>query len=138
MGIVLFLTPILIGLQLMQIHILNIVLTVLTEIIRTIGYLSISTILVYSTQNAINGIILYILFSTKTIYFLLLIAGQELLISKFGNFTNYIFTIALNSSKERFIASGNIQMSLLFMLVIHIIIPTMISMFIFKKKELEF
>lgn len=47
---------------------LSLVLTVIAKMLRTIGYVAISAIAIFASQNAVGSIVCYVLLSTKTVY----------------------------------------------------------------------
>ena len=47
---------------------MSLVLTVIAKMLRTIGYVAISAIAIFASQNAVGSIVCYVLLSTKTVY----------------------------------------------------------------------
>ena len=138
-GIITMIVPVLLGLELNASQITEILFTLIIEMLRAIGYISISSIPVFYTQNAVNGTILYVLLSSKTIMLLLsIILGQDFVVNIFGNLTKFVYTIGLYGIRSIFMQTGIINMSIVLMGIIYVIIPTIISICGFKKKELEF
>ena len=138
-GIITMIVPVLLGLELNGSQITEILFTLIIEMLRAIGYISISSIPVFYTQNAVNGTILYVLLSSKTIMLLLsIILGQDFVVNIFGNLTKFVYTVGLYGIRSTFMQTGIINMSIVLMGIIYVIIPTIISICGFKKKELEF
>ena len=137
--IITMIVPVLLGLKLNGSQITEILFTLVIEMLRAIGYISISSIPVFYTQNAVNGTILYVLLSSKTIMlFLSIILGQDFIVNIFGNLTKLVYTIGLYSIRSTFMQTGIINMSIVLMIIIYVILPTIISICGFRKKELEF
>lgn len=138
-GIITMIVPMLLDLKLNGSQITEILFTLVIEMLRAIGYISISSIPVFYTQNAVNGTILYVLLSSKTIMLLLsIILGQDFIVNIFGDLTKFVYTIGLYGIRSTFMQTGIINMSIVLMVIIYVIIPTIISICGFKKKELEF
>ncbi len=138
-GIITMIVPVLLGLKLNGSQITEILFTLVIEMLRAIGYISISSIPVFYTQNAVNGTILYVLLSSKTIMLLLsIILGQDFIVNIFGNLTKFVYTIGLYGIRSTFMQTGIINMSIVLMIIIYVILPTIISICGFRKKELEF
>lgn len=138
-GIIMVISPVLLGLKLNRSQITEILFTLIIEMLRAIGYISISSIPVFYTQNAVNGTILYVLLSSKTIMlFLSIILGQDFIVNIFGNLTKLVYTIGLYGIRSTFMQTGIINMSIVLMIIIYVILPTIISICGFRKKELEF
>lgn len=128
------------GLHLKQTQVCIIILYSMAELFRTIGYLCISAILVFQTQNAVNGTILYVLLSSRTILLLSsIILGQDIFINTIGDLTKYLFTPQLYRVCDTFLQKGTIDIAaLIFSLSIYMVLPVIVSIGCFQKKELEF
>ena len=127
-GVFIILTPIVIGLNINQLQMKSLIFTMFEEMLRVLGYVTISTIPMFFTQNAVNGIIFYVLFSSKTVYIILtMILGQDVIINIFGNLTKYLYTIQLYNIKEAIINNEKFGIALIFTIIIYIAIPTIIS-----------
>ena len=138
-GIITMIVPMLLDLKLNGSQITEILFTLVIEMLRAIGYISISSIPVFYTQNAVNGTILYVLLSSKTIMLLLsIILGQDFVVNIFGNLTKFVYTFGLYGIRSTFMQTGIINISIFLMIIIYVILPTIISICGFRKKELEF
>ena len=139
MALVVNIVPILIGLDIDSIQHLNLTLTMMVEVLRTIGYIAISAIAVFASQNATNGIIFYVLFSTKSVYIVLsMILGQDIIVNTIGDLTKYLYTQQLYTIKTAIIYQETSVVAFIVSIMVYVIVPTIISNIIFKKKELEF
>ena len=58
MSVFVIVTPIVLGLAPNAQHLETLLVTILAEILRALGYTAISTIPVFFSQNAVNGIII--------------------------------------------------------------------------------
>lgn len=132
-------TPIVLGLAPSAQQLEALLVTMLAEILRALGYTAISTIPVFFSQNAVNGIIIYVLLASKTVYIVLsMILGQAFLINMVGDWTKYLYTTQLYTAKTLFIENESFHFVLISAVICYVVIPTVISVISFKKKELEF
>ncbi len=138
-GVIFLIVPIPLGLSLKQEQVTSLVTILLVELFRTITYIALASILVFYTQNAISGIIAYVLLSSKTIMILLsIILSQSFFINTFGNLTQYFSSTLLYQARTTFLESGKWSSGLMLVLIAYIIVPIGLSIFSFNKKELEF
>lgn len=139
MSIFVIATPIVLGLAPNAQQLETLFVTILAEMLRALGYVAISTIPVFFLQNAVNGIIIYVLLASKTVYIALsMILGQEFLINMVGDLTKYLYTTQLYTAKTLLIKNESFHSVLILAVICYVIIPTVISVISFKKKELEF
>ncbi len=132
-------TPLILGLAPTQQQLSYLVLTVVADMLRAIGYIALSTIPVFFTQNAVNGIIVYVLLSSKTVYIILtMILGQELFVNLAGDLTQYLYTTQLYDASTLFSQAGQFDFAWIIAPVLYVFIPTIIAIIGFNKKELEF
>lgn len=118
---------------------LSLVLTVIAEMLRTIGYVAISAIAIFASQNAVGSIVCYVLLSTKTVYIVFsIILGQDIIINIVGDLTKYLYTSRLYLAKMAILQGEGFILSLIVTLLVYVIVPTVISAIVFRKKELEF
>lgn len=138
-GILIFAVPLLTGLSLNGTLTADLIASVLAEILRAVGYISISAVPVFYTQNAVNGTIFYVLLSSKTVMLLLMmLLGQEFLVNMVGDLTQYLYTAQLYFIRGTFVETGVVKLSLLVILAVYAVLPVGLSVFGFQKKELEF
>lgn len=138
-GILMVGTPLVLGLGCTWQQFSYLSLTMVADMLRTVGYLALSTIPVFFTQNAVNGIIIYVLLASKTIYIILtMILGQDLLVNLAGDLSKYLFTVQLYDSRTLISQTGQVDSGWIAALVIYVFIPTVIAVVGFSKKELEF
>lgn len=132
-------TPLILGLAPTQQQLSYLALTVVADMLRAIGYIALSTIPVFFTQNAVNGIIVYVLLSSKTVYIILtMIWGQELFVNLAGDLTQYLYTTQLYDACTLFSQAGQLDFAWMIAPVLYVFIPTIIVIIGFNKKELEF
>lgn len=132
-------TPLILGLTPTQQQLSYLALTVVADMLRAIGYIALSTIPVFFTQNAVNGIIVYVLLSSKTVYIILtMIWGQELFVNLAGDLTQYLYTTQLYDACTLFSQAGQLDFAWMIAPVLYVFIPTIIAIIGFNKKELEF
>lgn len=137
--VMILLVPSAIGIGLNSEQRIPLVLTIASELLRTLGYISMATIPVFFTQNSVDGIIFYVLFSTKFVLIsLTMILGQGFIMNTIGDLTQYLFTVQLYNAKDVLLHIGSFEVLTLFSLLLYIILPTIITMAGFEKKELEF
>lgn len=137
--IIILITPMLMKLSLSKAQSAELILGVVSEILRTIGYISISAVPAFYTQNAISGTILYVLLSSKTIMlFLTIILGQDIIVNIFGNLSKYIFTQQIYSFFNVLVENSEVKILSIIIILIYMLLPVLISAFSFNKKELEF
>ena len=139
MGMIVNIVPSVIGLGIDASWHLNLMLTVAVEVVRTVGYIAISSIAVFASQNAVNGIIFYVLFSTKSVYIILsMILGQDILVNTVGDLTKYLYTPQLYATKAAIIQQKTFGIAFIVTIIVYVIAPAVISAVIFRKKELVF
>lgn len=138
-GVIINIVPFMIGLGMDEVQHLNLTLTIAAEVLRTVGYIAISTIAIFASQNAVNGIIFYVLFSTKSVYIILsMILGQDIIVNTIGDLTQYLYTPQLYAARAVIMQHGTIGVAPIVAIVVYVFLPTVISAVIFGKKELEF
>ena len=139
-GILTLLTPVVLGLALNQAQVIELILSVIVEALRAVGYICISAIPVFYTQNAVNGTIVYVLLSSRTVMLLAtMILGQELFVNMIGDMTKYFYTSQLYSIRSAFLQNGTWDISTMCAaLSVYVVLPVVISVFSFEKKELKF
>lgn len=116
-----------------------ITITFISSLILIIGYTAISNILLYATENAVFGIITFILLASSTVSMVLsLILSQNFIVNLFGVITQYLFTTGISTQVQNILQMGHPTISLLFILLGYIALPIVISIILFNKKELEF
>lgn len=100
---------------------------------------AISAIAIFASQNAVNGIIFYVLFSTKSVYIILsMILGQNIIVNTIGDLTKYLYTPQLYAARTVIIQHGSVGAAPIVAIVVYVLLPAVISAIIFRKKELEF
>lgn len=138
-GVIINIVPSVIGLGMDGSQHLNLTLTIVAEILRTAGYVAISAIAIFASQNAVNGIIFYVLFSTKSVYIILsMILGQNIIVNTIGDLTKYLYTPQLYAARTVIIQHGSVGAAPIVAIVVYVLLPAVISAIIFRKKELEF
>ena len=139
MAILLAAAPLLLGLAPTAQQMDSLVLTTAAEFLRALGYITISAIAVFLTQNATGGTILYVLLSSKSVYIILtMLLGQDFLLGTVGDLTEYLYTAMIYACKADLLQGGHPFICLIAALLIYVALPTVISVVSFRKKELEF
>ena len=139
MVVLLIAAPLLLGLAPTSQQMASLVLTAAAEFLRALGYVAISAVVVFLTQNATGGTILYVLLSSKSVYIILtMLLGQDFLLSTVGDLTEYLYTAMLYTCKADLVQGGQPYICLSFALLIYVVLPMVISVVGFRKKELEF
>ena len=139
MAVLLAGAPLLLGLAPTSQQMASLVLTAAAELLRALGYGAISAVAVFLTQNATGGTILYVLLSSKTVYIIAtMLLGQDFLRNTVGDLTKYLYTSMLYTCKADLVQGGQPYISLMVALLVYIVLPTVISVVGFRKKELEF
>ena len=139
MAVLLAAASLLLGLAPTSQQMASLVLTAAAEFLRALGYIAISAVVVFLTQNATGGTILYVLLSSKSVYIILtMLLGQDFLLGTVGDLTEYLYTALLYTCKTGLIQGGQPYVSLIFALFVYVALPTIISAIGFRKKELEF
>lgn len=138
-GIIILIIPAILGLSLSGAQIVELVASIIVEVLRAIGYICISAIPVFYTQNAVNGTIFFVLLSSKTIMILLtMILGQDILVNTVGDLMQYLYTSMLYNTRNMFVQEGTVSITLFGALTLYIVLPVILSILSFRKKELEF
>lgn len=139
MAVLLAAAPLLLGLAPTPQQTASLVLTAAAELLRALGYGAISAVAVFLTQNATGGTILYVLLSSKTVYIIAtMLLGQDFLRDTVGDLTKYLYTAMLYTCKADLVQGGQPYLCLMLALLVYIVLPTVISVVGFRKKELEF
>ena len=139
MAVLLTAAPLLLGLTPTSQQVASLVLTAAAELLRALGYGAISAVAVFLTQNATGGTILYVLLSSKTVYIIAtMLLGQDFLRNTVGDLTKYLYTAMLYTCKANLVQGGQPFICMSFALLIYVMLPTVISVVGFRKKELEF
>ena len=139
MAVLLTVAPLLLGLAPTAQQITSLVLTAAAEFLRALGYVAISAVVVFLTQNATGGTILYVLLSSKSVYIIAtMLLGQDFLLGTVGDLTKYLYTVMLYTCKSDLVQGGQPFICLITALLIYVALPTVISVVGFRKKELEF
>lgn len=138
-GITILIIPAVSGMTLSGAQVAELIASVIVEALRTIGYICISAIPVFYTQNAVNGTILFVLLSSKSVMILLtMMSGQDILVNLMGDLTQYLYTSMLYSTRNMFVQTGTVNVMLFVSLAFYIVLPVILSVLGFRKKELEF
>ena len=131
--------PLLLGLAPASQQMTSLALTAGAELLRALGYGAICAVAVFLTQNATVGTILYVLLSSKSAYIVAnMLLGQDFLINTVGDLAKYLFTAMLYSCKADLVQGGQPFICLIAALLIYVVLPTVVSVVGFRKKELEF
>lgn len=139
MGILVLCTPVALGLAPNTQQLMSLALTVIAEMLRALGYLALSTIPVFFSQDAVGGIIADVLLSSKTVYIVMsMVLGQEFLVDTIGDLTQYLYTTQLYAVKADLMDGNPCIIPFVTALLIYIFLPTIIAIIGFRKKELEF
>lgn len=139
MAVLLAAAPLLLGLAPTPQQMTSLMLTAAAELLRALGYGAISAVAVFLTQNVTGGTILYVLLSSKTVYIIAtMLLGQDFLRNAVGDLTKYLYTSMLYTCKADLVQGGQPYICLSFALLIYVVLPTVISVIGFRKKELEF
>ena len=139
MGILVLCTPVALGLAPNTQQLMSLALTVIAEMLRALGYLALSTIPVFFSQDAVAGIIADVLLSSKTVYIVMsMVLGQEFLVDTIGDLTQYLYTTQLYAVKANLMDGNPCIIPFVTALLIYIFLPTIIAIIGFRKKELEF
>jgi len=118
---------------------LQLLLNIFEEVLIVIGYISLSAILVYYSQNATIGLILYILLNSNlTKMVAVRILNQAFIQDAVGDLVPYLYTNSLRSEIEGLLQNGHLHLPMILLILSYIILPVCLSMAIFRKKELEF
>ena len=139
MAVLLAAAPLLLGLAPASQQMASLMLTAAAEFLRALGYVAISAVAVFLTQNATGGTILYVLLSSKSVYIILtMLLGQDFLLGTVGDLTEYLYTALLYTCKTGLMQDGQPFICFIAALLIYVALPTAISVVGFRKKELEF
>lgn len=112
-GVVITIVPSVLGLSFTSQLRLSLVLTMLSEMLRAFGYITISAIAVFLTQNAVNGIIVYVLLATKSVYIILsMILGQDIVARTLGDLSKYLYTNQLYMAKATLLQNGRLEIGI--------------------------
>lgn len=139
LGALAIVMPKIMGLTLSHEQFLGLAFSSVIGMLKIIVYVNISTILVYHYQNAMYGTISFVLLCSGTIRIILsLIFSQKFVVDIIGNLTEHLFTTLLAIEKLNYITTGSFKITSIIEIVLYMVIPVIVSMIIFRKKELEF
>lgn len=138
-GVLALIMPLILGLSINETQTAELTFTVFAEMLRAVGYISISAIPVFYTQNAVSGTICNVLLSSRTVFILLtMILGQGFIVNTFGDLSKYLFTTQLYAARSTIVQTGNPGFALVLTVAVYVLLPVLLSAFCFNKKELEF
>ncbi|EHI70967.1 hypothetical protein ACVRY7_05020 [Streptococcus ictaluri] len=109
----------------------------LLQAILVIGYITFAQVLVFYQQQAISGLILYILLATNTICGLLSLAFNHFLKDSSFNPSPALFKNLLQKLIVQ-LTDGHLEWLSLIGVLVYLILPIIVTQKLFKKKELEF
>lgn len=139
MGVFVMVTPGVLGLEPNARNLAVLVFTILAEMLRALGYAALASVAVFFSQNAVNGIIVYVLLASKTVYIALtIVLGQEFLVNAVGDWTKYLYTAQLYAARTLFVEGKSFYPGLILAVLWYVVLPTAISAVSFSRKELEF
>ena len=67
-----------------------------------------------------------------------LILAQQFVVDLLGNLTEHMFTTLLAIEKLNYMTKGSFNITSIIEIILYMVIPVIVSMIIFRKKELEF
>ena len=138
-GVLVLCAPAVLGLAPDARQTLSLALTVAAEMLRALGYLALSAVPVFLSQDAAGGVIAYVLLASKSVYIILsLVLGQEVFTATFGDLTQYLYTAQLYMAKADLIGGRAFALPFAAALLLYIILPAAVSVAGFRKQELEF
>lgn len=136
---IILLLPNALGLSLSGEQISEVISTLCVVSITIIGYMSICSLIVYWSQNEASGLILYVLLSAGTIKLILtVILNQQIIVDNFGNLNQYVFSSTVTQVQQSILAHSDINFVYVLVILAYIILPTVLAVLAFRKKELEF
>lgn len=139
LGVFVIVVPKILGITLTHEQFLELTFGAGIGIIKIIVYVGISTMLVYHYQNAMYGTISFVLLGSGTVSMILnLILSQKFIVDLVGNLTEHMLTTLLAIQKLSYISTGKFNITSIIEIILYMVIPVIVSMIIFRKKELEF
>lgn len=107
--------------------------------IQMIGYFCICLPILFYRYNAIEGVIIYVMLSSSVIYlFSNLFLGSKTVINMIGDKTFLLLTNSVTHIQSAIISGRTIDLINIVIVIIYIVLPTVLAIVLFKKKELEF
>lgn len=123
-------TPILLDIKIDASQTIDLIKTILLEVIKTMSYISMSQIIVYIAFNSIEGMIMYLLLSTQVIYIVLnILLQQRFIVELFGYLNRYLLTDELYNTPT--------LLRILGVILFYIVLPVILSITIFQKRSIE-
>lgn len=128
MVVLILAAPVLLGLAPTARNLELLALATAAEMLRTLGYIALAAVPAFVSQNAVNGIIVYVLLASKTVYIVVsLLLGQEFVINAAGNLTKYLYTSQLYAVQELFVQHEAFCGVLLLAVTGYVAVPTIVS-----------
>lgn len=122
-------TPILLDIKIDASQTIDLIKTILLEVIKTMSYISMSQIIVYIAFNSIEGMIMYLLLSTQVIYIVLnILLQQRFIVELFGYLNRYLLTDELYNTPT--------LLRILGVILFYIVLPVILSITIFQKRSI--
>lgn len=122
-------TPILLDIKIDASQTIDLIKTILLEVIKTMSYISMSQIIVYIAFNSIEGMIMYLLLSTQVIYIVLnILLQQRFIVELFGYLNRYLLTNELYNTPT--------LLRILGVILFYIVLPVILSITIFQKRSI--
>ncbi|HEL0567314.1 TPA: hypothetical protein TUT10_001874 [Streptococcus equi subsp. zooepidemicus] len=110
----------------------------LTEGLRIIGYMCLALPVIYYAQNAIPGLIIYVLLGSKIIWIISQnVLSKDIFTKIFGDTTRFILTNAVYSLRG-IVTGADFGVISFVVTVAYVVIPLIISLTVFRNRELEF
>lgn len=123
-------TPILLDIKIDASQTIDLIKTILLEVIKTMSYISMSQIIVYIAFNSIEGMIMYLLLSTQVVYIVLnILLQQRFIVELFGYLNRYLLTNELYNTPT--------LLRILGVILFYIVLPVILSITIFQKRSIE-
>lgn len=123
-------TPILLDIKIDASQTIDLIKTILLEVIKTMSYISMSQIIVYIAFNSIEGMIMYLLLSTQVVYIVLnILLQQRFIVELFGYLNRYLLTDELYNTPT--------LLRILGVILFYIVLPVILSITIFQKRSIE-
>ena len=123
-------TPILLDIKIDASQAIDLIKTILLEVIKTMSYISMSQIIVYIAFNSIEGMIMYLLLSTQVVYIVLnILLQQRFIVELFGYLNRYLLTNELYNTPT--------LLRILGVILFYIVLPVILSITIFQKRSIE-
>lgn len=109
------------------------------EVCRLLGFTSLCLPLVFFFQGMIEGLIVYVLLSSKMLQLMLsMLLSREVVTNLVGDLSSYLLTPMIYDWQLNLLGKKEVLLPQLGLIALYLLLPFLVAMQVFEQKELEF